>query len=349
MAQPNKRPYDPSLDYARYPTLAPLPRPVARCKGCGGSAFEFLLPQWKPLCKRCGQELALPGSIEGAAVPSLDRTEIQFCSSYDHTILLRSDGTVRGRIHSFEPYYLDGHLVSGPPKDCGQCEVQDWDGITAIAIGDCNSFGLRKDGTVLAVGRNDSGQCKVQDWSGITAIAAGVDHTVGLRKDGTVLAAGSNRYGQCNVQSWYGITAIAAGDNYTVGLRKDGTVVATGRNHYGQCNVQSWSGITAIATGSYHTVGLRKDGTVAAIGRNDLRQCHSANWSGITAIVAQGTDTIGLRRDGTVISAFSAFGYSDWTNITRIMSGYHFTAMTADGAIVCEDPETQKWLRENLD
>ena len=45
-----KKEYDPSLDYARYPTLALLSTHLARCEGCGSSDFQFLLPDWRPMC-----------------------------------------------------------------------------------------------------------------------------------------------------------------------------------------------------------------------------------------------------------------------------------------------------------
>ncbi|MCC8063904.1 MAG: chromosome condensation regulator, partial [Clostridiales bacterium] len=64
-----------------------------------------------------------------------------------------------------------------------------------------------------------SGQFDVLGWSEIVSVAVGYRHTVGLRRDGTVVAVGSNSYGQCAITDWKGIVAIAAGDNHTVGLR----------------------------------------------------------------------------------------------------------------------------------
>ncbi len=72
-------------------------------------------------------------------------------------------------------------------------------------------------------------------------ISAGNDHTAGLKKNGTVVAVGYNDYGQCDVSSWRDIIAISAGDGHIVGLKKDGTVVATGDNYFGQCDVSSWN------------------------------------------------------------------------------------------------------------
>ena len=48
----------------------------------------------------------------------------------------------------------------------------------------------------------DYGQCNVEDWTEIVAIAAGPTHTLGLKSDGTVVAVGNNDHGQCDVKNW---------------------------------------------------------------------------------------------------------------------------------------------------
>ena len=75
------------------------------------------------------------------------------------------------------------------------------------------------------------------------AVSAGYDRTVGLKRDGTVVAVGNNKDGQCNVSDWRDIVAVAAGFSHTVGLKRDGTVVAVGWNDAGQCNVSGWTDI----------------------------------------------------------------------------------------------------------
>lgn len=74
-------------------------------------------------------------------------------------------------------------------------------------------------------------------------IAAGAEHTVGLKRDGTVVAVGNNDYGQRNVSDWTGIVAVAAGACHTVGVKRDGTVVTAGWNDDGQCDVSGWTDI----------------------------------------------------------------------------------------------------------
>ena len=362
-----------SPDYLRYPTFAPLPRSVARCSGCGGSAFEFLLPQWKPVCKRCGAELKLPHITAAPAVPE-KQPDIQICEGFWHTALLRSDGTVSSVGNNSE----------------GQCNVQDWSGIRAIAAGKFHTVGLCADGTVKAVGRNDYGQCNVQSWSGICAIAAEDYSTVGLCKDGKVMSTGPNSDVQSIIQSWSNVTHIWVGKRFTAAmtadgtflctdpeiqrllreapanrsdiqickgfwhtalLRSDGTVSSVGNNRDGQCDVQDWSGIRAIAAGQFHTVGLCADGTVKAVGQNDFEQCNVEDWSEISVIAAFDYCTVGLRKDGKVMSTGLNSGISSivqsWSDVTHIWTTSNIiAAMTADGTFLCTDPRIQALLRE---
>ena len=91
-------------------------------------------------------------------------------------------------------------------------------------------------------------------WTDIVAVAAGDDHTVGLKRDGSVVAVGSNAdivggyVGQCNVSDWTDIVSVAAGFYYTIGLKRDGSVVAVGWNTDGQSDVSGWSDIGGTLT-----------------------------------------------------------------------------------------------------
>ena len=201
----------------------------------------------------------------------------------------------------------DGTVVAVGDNDEGQCDVSSWTDIVAVAAGLSHTVGLKRNGTVVAVGMNSSGQCDVSSWTDIVAVASGYHHTVGLKRDGTVVAVGNNEYNQCDVSSWNDIVAVTAGSSHTVGLKRDGTVVAVGYNDDGQCDVSSWSDIVAVATGAYHTVGLKRDGTVVAVGNNEDNRCDVSSWTDIVAVAAGGSHTVGLKRDGTVV----AVGYND--------------------------------------
>ena len=157
----------------------------------------------------------------------------------------------------------------------------------SVAAGSGHTVGLKRDGTVVAVGFCTFGQCDVSGWTDIVAVAAGDYHTVGLKRDGSVVAVGSNGSGQCDVSGWTDIMAVAAGDDHTVGLKRDGSVVAVGSNadivggYVGQCNVSDWTDIVSVAAGFYYTIGLKRDGSVVAVGWNTDGQSDVSGWSDI--------------------------------------------------------------------
>ena len=218
------KPYDPSTDYGRYPTLAPLPEELtgrfARCEGCGGVDFRFRLPDWAAVRKKCGAKLALPAQkpasklTQTAPPPKVsakrELPNIQIVGALEHTVLLRPDGTVRARGNN---YY-------------GQCNVSDWSDIVAISAVSGRTTGLRRDGTVVIVGENSSFH-NVSGWSDITALSASYCHSVGLRADGTVVATGDNGNDCCNVQQWTNVSKIWALPSFTAAMQHDGTILCT--------------------------------------------------------------------------------------------------------------------------
>lgn len=155
---------------------------------------------------------------------------------------LQSDGTVIGN--------YDG--------------LADWSDIIDISTGTSHVLGLKKDGTVVALGANDYGQCNVGDWTNIVAIAAGGAFSVGLRCDGTVIAIGMNNSGQCDLEDWKDIVVISACGAITNGIKNDGTVVST------SFDTDTWHDIVAITEvnheGWMHCIGLKSDGTLVYTG-----------------------------------------------------------------------------------
>lgn len=332
--------HDPSTDYGRYPTLAPLPEELlgrfARCEHCGCADFRFLLPDWTTVCKKCGSMIEHPTMPVAPAKQHLPLPQI----SGDY-ILLPNGGV----------QYLHGH-------DVNHDDVHGWFGITAIAAGTCIA-GLRSDGTVAISPRPEPlhsfYRFGTQNWRDITAIAAKAD-VVGLFADGTVRAVGPNYYGECNVQNWSGITAIAVSSEHTVGLCADGTVRAVGKNDNGKCDVSQWSSITAIDASDDHTVGLCSDGTVRAVGgfpHYEYGECHVQSWTDICAITASNHCTVGLRKDGTVLAiGDNRFGQCDvqsWTNVVRIATtGKDTIGFRDDGTILCTNPKLLEKIHRAL-
>ena len=196
----------------------------------------------------------------------------------------------------------DGTVIAVGFNEYGACDVQEWTNIESVAAGIWHTIGLKSDGSVVSTGLNENGECNVFFWTDIVSVCAGESHTVGLKSDGTVVATGWNGNGACDVDGWMDIVAISAGRGHTVGLKSDGTVVAVGTNRYGECDVSSWSDIVAISTAANHTVGLKSDGSVVAVGSNMEGACGVDGWTNIVAISAGRGHTVGLKSDGTVVA-----------------------------------------------
>ena len=220
-----------------------------------------------------------------------------------------------------------------------------------LAAGTWHTVGVKADGTVVATGSNGHGECNVDSWRNIVAVAAGIGFTVGLREDGTVVATGSNDEGQCNVNSWRDIVDICAQGCWTLGLKKDGTVVvAGGKENFGPGDVTIFKDIVAISTGTHDTVGIKSDGTV--VNKREYRKAELKEWKDIVA-VACGDLKLGLKYDGTICTNSRPFhriqGPTDWSDVIAIAAedGFYM-GLKADGTIVAHGhasyiDEVQKW------
>jgi hypothetical protein len=257
---------------------------------------------------------------------------IQVAAGQEHTVGLKSDGTV---------------VAVGY---CGWdlCNVGSWTDIIQVSAGHFHTVGVRANGSVLAVGNDYYGQCNVSGWTGINQTAAGRWHTVGLKADGTVVAVGNSDDGQCDVGNWTDIVQVAAGGwgdiswagGYTVGLKADGTVVAVGDTGGGRSDVGNWTDIVQVTAIYTHIVGLKADGTVVAAGDHSYGKCDVDNWTDITQVAAGFRHTVGLKADRTVVAAGWELNddrcdVGSWTDIIQVAAGIrHTVGLKNDGTVV---------------
>ncbi len=249
-----------------------------------------------------------------------------------------------------------------------------------LAVGFFHTVGLRSDGAVLACGDNSFGQCGVQGWHDVVAVAAGAYHTLALHRDGHVSAVGRNREGQCEVKSWENVTAIAAANYGSFALTKDGTVLCT--KNFGYTPPASWNGLDSLCAGSFNcgalrrgeallypalpgeplpgelvelcvatgcAVGLLPDGRLAGQGRE------FPEWSDLLTVSLSDSCLLGLKEDGSVLASFfhedAAIDFSSVRDAVAIAAGgTHFAFLLRDGTVLCfgEDgrgqTETEGWV-----
>lgn len=228
----------------------------------------------------------------------------------DDTFALRSNGTVTKELHEDENENNWYGIFEEHRQEIKRWKnIVAISGGGNGFMGCGHIVGLRADGTVVAAGNNNNGQCNVEAWHDIVAIAAGTNHTVGLRSDGTVVSTKYSRkddiFARDQVQDWRNIIAIAAG-KHTVGLRSDGTVAITGGDGdrpFDRNQIREWRDIVAIAAGEFHVIGLRSDGTAVApeVNRYYGSKCDVEDWRNVVAITAYGENSAALCANGSVI------------------------------------------------
>jgi alpha-tubulin suppressor-like RCC1 family protein len=177
--------------------------------------------------------------------------------------------------------------------------------VVSLAGGDEHCLALRRDGTVVAWGKNSAGQVTVPaDLTNVVGIAAGSTHSLALRDDGTVALWGSFYFsGYRGVpDSVTNVVALALGPGaqHAVALRGDGTPVDWGNpsSSYTYTNYPVDAvDLVSVAAGAYDTIALRSDGRVVAWGTQTRAP---ANLTNIVAIATSWSGNAALRADGRV-------------------------------------------------
>lgn len=279
----------------------------------------------------------------------------QVSAGWEHTVALKSDGTVWTWGANKVGQLGDGTTMSKalPIQVGGLLEVVTIDG------GEGHTLAVKLDGTVWAWGLNNYGQLgdgttenknvpvQVTGLFDIIAVACGSHHSAALDRNGDVWTWGANDYGQLGI-----------GGESSLGSKRNKPEKVTGLN-----------GIIALACGGIHTIALRKDGEVYVWGCNKKGQIGDGTYinrtapvrvdglSGIIAITsggALGGDTnshsLALKSDGTVWTwgSNSDGQLGDGTDITRNTpvqvgglshviaiagGGAHSAALKSDGTV----------------
>ncbi|MCC8104173.1 MAG: Hsp70 family protein [Clostridiales bacterium] len=267
--------------------------------------------------------------------------------------------------HRYSPYiiYNDGTVavedLQKRVKDSYNDALWDWreiqtsDGGEYVGADAHFYIGLRKNGTVVAAGKNKYGECNVRHWRDVADIACGARHTVGLMENGSVMATGDNKNGQCDVFHWEDVTSVVCSDRCTVGLRSDGRVLIAG-NDRGGCNVDDWTDIEEIQVsrsrlklfafnglsiaGRTKNGEVRTTGTLPGSGGWDVR-----TWKDIVALSVWANILLGVTADGHVQTACekpqNLEGWNfihSWENIAVIkqVDPTCYVGIRTDGSII---------------
>jgi alpha-tubulin suppressor-like RCC1 family protein len=227
--------------------------------------------------------------------------------------------------------------------------------VTMIAAGSYDSFFLKGDGSLWAMGDNYWGEL------GDNAPLQGYGY------------GGTNRPEQIMLTN---VTAIAAGGNHTLFLKHDGSLWTTGDNEYGQLGIGTFTpdiptgtnqpqqiltnNVKAIAAGAIHSLFLMNDGSLWAMGYNGEGELGDNTYqntnrpeqivsSNVTAIAAGGFHSLFLKSDGSLWAmgenTYGQLGDGTYnntnqpeqivsSNVTTIAAGdYHSLFLKSDGSL----------------
>ena len=240
--------------------------------------------------------------------------------------------------------------LGSPEDECipGLDEVNGWQDVRAVSLGDAHIAALCTGGRVMTAGRNDHGQCDTDAWDLMAAVCCTADATLGLREDGTVLCAGSlpDAPEDPGEPLWRDVCALTAGRYHAAALTGRGRVLACGLNTDGQC-----SGTISFPLVRDHG---RTDGITGNPGPYEERSVDENaaddNAEALCATLIGNTETSWLKRqfacglahtvtidpDGTAVICDDRTGRtSPWDGVTSVACTADCTVAAAGGKVVC--------------
>ena len=254
--------------------------------------------------------------------PVAGLVEIHLAGGYEHSLAVRTDGTLWSWGSNDYGQLGDGSRES---RDY-PAQVPGLEGVAAVSAGGRSSFAIQADGTLWAWGDNSRGQlgdgttitrdAPVKVMEDVAAVSAGNDHTLALKTDGTLWAWGGNSFGQLGngttasssrpVKIMDGVTAISAGSTHSAAVKTDGTLWLWGQkssigvtsstggglvddwfdqiNHPEQATpVQKAANVAAVSAGSDHVAYVTRDGALYTLGSNFHGQLGNGTQGGSAA------------------------------------------------------------------
>jgi len=235
---------------------------------------------------------------------------IVVAAGYNHSIALKSDGTVWAWGNNARGQLGDG----GFAESSFPVQVVGLTNVISIAAGRYCSIALKTDGTVWAWGENGSGQLGTGNLSdsnvpvqvlvsNIVAISCNRYHSLAIDSSGNIFGWGDNYSGQLGdgtlddrstpiqVSGLTNVVEVDAGYYHSMARLADNTVFSWGSNSFGELGdgtdiaslvptiVPGLTGCGAIFAGEHYSGALKNDGSVWMWGQNSSGQMGTGQTS----------------------------------------------------------------------
>ncbi len=251
-------------------------------KSISGGQYNFTALKKDGSLLTVGEVYTVSGVLIGADPDFVNVTRINdidnvktIASGYNHTLVLKNDGTVWGIGNNRAGQLGNGIIAysSNPSSIPGLNKIKD------IKVSAGQSMALNDKGVVFVWGENVSKffasveyeyistPKEVPDITDVKALACNFGTYAVLKEDGTIFGWGVNTDNIKKMDGLNKVIAIDGGYNLNcqyIALKSDGTVwewLLNG-NVDKPHKVNGISNVTAISKGTYHSLALKKDGTV---------------------------------------------------------------------------------------
>lgn len=292
-----------------------------------------------PGCPECD-----PNAWCAQAAPQADEPVVCTCRegfAGDGHVCLDIDECAQGRDGCDREHGTCTNTAGGYVCGCGAGLALALDGTTCVdqvvavqvAIGDCHTCVVKKDGALVCWGCNTWGEATPPDGT-FMQVEAGGDGSCAIRTDGTLVCWGRYCPGNETICSPYAGTfqqvsmgSFEGEDLNACALKSDGHVLCWGGNAWGQTNAPSGT-FKQVSSGQSHACALRSDGHVTCWGQNDHGQSKSPPGT-FQQVSAGDFHNCALRTDGTV----TCWGY-EFAGDTKAPTG-RFREVSAGGYTSC--------------
>ena len=299
---------------------------------------------------------------EFTLVPQKITDNVASVSSYKHTLIVKTDGTLWGYGENFK-----GQLGLGKINETGSVKNPEMimDNVVSAVAGNHYSVVLKKDGTVWTCGINNFGQLgdgtttdnytftKVKNLINVSSLASNMLQTsFVVKQDGTLWGWGHNRVGQMCDGSTKNVTipqmvssnvlSASSGCNLFV-VKKDGSLWGGTNNQYGQLGngtttdseglIKMMDNVASVCNAMWSVFIIKKDGSLWACGNNEYGQLGDGTTiNRLNPVkIMEGGDSSNYLDDGDIIKAKTVEGVEMVFRVTFDGTKPYYTANVGVG------------------